>query len=335
MRALFSLFVVAVVVLLTIAAVATSGGRYFFGTILPYAAIAIFLVGMIYRVLHWARSPVPFKITTTCGQQRSLSWIKHDNLESPHNLWGVLGRMALEVLFFRSLFRNTKAELKDGPRLVYGDARWLWLGGLAFHWSFLIIFVRHFKFFVEPVPGWVSGIQELDGFFQIGLPIFYITDGILLAAITYLFFRRVVNPQLRYLSLAGDYFPLLLIGGLATSGVIMRHTSLRVDITDVKLLATGLISLDPVVPDSLGAVFFVHLTMLSVLLLYFPFSKLVHMAGVFFSPTRNMSNNNREQRHINPWNYPVKVHTYEEWEDEFRDVMKAADMPLEKDVETK
>lgn len=335
MRALFSLVVVAVVVLLTVLAVSTSGGRVFFGTILPFAAIAIFLVGMIYRVLHWARSPVPFKITTTCGQQQSLSWIKNNNLEAPRNFLGVLGRMALEVFFFRSLFRNTKAELKSGPRLVYGDARWLWLAGLAFHWSFLIVFIRHFKFFVEPVPGWISIMQELDGFFQIGLPIFYITDGILLAAITFLFLRRVFNPQLRYLSLAGDYFPLFLIGALAISGMIMRYTTLRVDITDVKLLATGIVTLNPVVPESLGAVFFVHLTMLSVLLLYFPFSKLVHMAGVFMSPTRNMANDNRVRRHINPWNYPVKTHSYEEWEDEFRDVMKAADMPLEKDVESK
>lgn len=335
MRALFSLIVVAVVVLLALAAGATSTGRFLLGTVLPYAAITIFLVGMIYRVLHWARSPVPFKITTTCGQQHSLSWIKNNNLESPRNFWGVVGRVALEVLFFRSLFRNTRAELKDGPRLVYGDARWLWLGGLAFHWSFLIVFIRHFKFFVEPVPGWVLGMQELDGFFQIGLPVFYTTSGILLAAITFLFLRRIVNPQLRYLSLAGDYFPLVLIAALAISGILMRHTSWRVDITDVKLLATGLVSLKPVVPDSMGALFFVHLTMLSVLLLYLPFSKLVHMAGVFLSPTRNMSNNNREQRHVNPWNYPVKVHTYEEWEDEFRDVMKAAEMPLEKDVETK
>jgi hypothetical protein len=37
------------------------------------------------------------------------------------------------------------------------------------------------------------------------------------------------------------------------------------------------------------------------------------------------------RRHINPWDYPVKVHTYEEWEDEFRPMMKAAGMPLEKE----
>jgi hypothetical protein len=54
------------------------------------------------------------------------------------------------------------------------------------------------------------------------------------------------------------------------------------------------------------------------------------MGGVFLSPTRNLANNNRMKRHINPWNYPVKVHTYEEWEDEFRDKLEAAGMPVEK-----
>ena len=49
------------------------------------------------------------------------------------------------------------------------------------------------------------------------------------------------------------------------------------------------------------------------------------------SPTRNLTNNNRIERYVNPWNPTVKLHTYEEWEDEFRDVMKAAGMPLDKE----
>jgi len=55
------------------------------------------------------------------------------------------------------------------------------------------------------------------------------------------------------------------------------------------------------------------------------------MAGVFMSPTRNLSNNSRMKRHINPWNYPVKVHTYEDYENEFREKMKKAGLPVEKE----
>jgi len=53
--------------------------------------------------------------------------------------------------------------------------------------------------------------------------------------------------------------------------------------------------------------------------------------GVFLSPTRNLSNNSRFVRHINPWNYPVKVHTYDEYEEEFRDKMIEAGLPVEKE----
>ena len=67
------------------------------------------------------------------------------------------------------------------------------------------------------------------------------------------------------------------------------------------------------------------------LLAYFPFSKLMHAPGVFFSPTRNLPANARAVRHVNPWNAPVKLHTYEEWEDENRDFMRAAELPLEKE----
>ena len=69
---------------------------------------------------------------------------------------------------------------------------------------------------------------------------------------------------------------------------------------------------------------------MSVLIAYFPFSKLSHMAGVFLSPTRNLAANNRAVRHVNPWDYPVKVHSYEEYEDELRDKMKTAGIPVER-----
>jgi nitrate reductase gamma subunit len=135
---------------------------------------------------------------------------------------------------------------------------------------------------------------------------------------------------MRYISLAADYFPLLLLLGVALSGVLMRYF-FKTDIAGVKELGMGLLSFSPVVPEGVGVIFYIHLFLVSVLFAYFPFSKLMHVAGVFLSPTRNLVNNNRMRRHINPWDYPVKVHTYEEWEDEFRDVMKAADMPLEKE----
>jgi hypothetical protein len=132
--------------------------------------MSVFLVGIIYRVIKWSTSPVPFHIPTIAGQQKSLPWIKDSKLESPHNTLGVIGRMAIEILFFRSLFRNTKMELKNGPKLVYGSSKYLWLGAIVFHWSMLIIVLRHLRLFMQPIPPFVIGLDGIDGFFQIGLP---------------------------------------------------------------------------------------------------------------------------------------------------------------------
>jgi nitrate reductase gamma subunit len=105
----------------------------------------------------------------------------------------------------------------------------------------------------------------------------------------------------------------------------------KVDIIGVKELAIGMLTLHPTIPEGVGLPFYIHLFLASILLAYFPFSKLMHAAGVLLSPTRNLKNNSRLRRHINPWDYPVKVHTYEEWEDEFREAMKEIGLPVERE----
>jgi hypothetical protein len=57
----------------------------------------------------------------------------------------------------------------------------------------------------------------------------------------------------------------------------------------------------------------------------------MHLGGVFLSPTRNLANNNRAVRHINPWNPDIKFHTYAEYEDEFRENMKKVGLPVDKE----
>jgi len=331
MKALVSLIAVLLLVLIAYAGVAAANLRFLFGVIIPYAAFLMFVGGMIVRVLKWGSSPVPFRIPTTCGQQKSLPWIKHSKLESPSGLLGVIGRMALEVLVFRSLFRNLKTQLGEDRQLAYGEAKWLWLAGLAFHWSFLFILFRHMRFFIENVPAAVKLAEGLDSFLQIGAPLLYMSDVVFLLAVTYLIIRRIGIPQMRYISLISDYFPIFLILGIAVSGVLMRYFY-KTDIVSVKVLAMGLVSLKPAVPaETIGAIFYIHLFLVSTLFAYFPMSKLVHLGGVFMSPTRNLANNSRMKRRVNPWNYPVHVHTYEEYENDFRAKMKDAGIPVEKE----
>lgn len=329
MKLLSALAAVAVLTAIGLAGGSSGGLQSLFGIWIPYLAVATFLAGIVGAVLRWGRSPVPFRIPATCGQQRALPWIKNDALECPHTTGAVLGRMFLEVFAFRTLFRNTRMKLVEG-NAVYGSTKWLWLGALAFHYAFFTILIRHLRFFLEPVPGIIGALDKADSFFQVGLPPLYQTDLVILAALGFLLLRRLLEPQVRYISFASDFFPLALIGAIATTGVLMRYF-VRVDVTAIKQLAMGLATFSPAVPQGVGSLFFAHLFLICVLLAYFPFSKLLHAPGVFLSPTRNLANTSREVRHVNPWNPKVKFHTYEEWEEEFHKALKSADFPLEKE----
>lgn len=310
------------------------GTQMLVGVILPTIAFLVLIVGIIRKVIDWAKSPVPFKIPTTCGQAKSLSFIKEDRFESPTSKSDVIVRMFLEIFLFRSLFRNTSAGIKsnNSPKLHYGPSLWLWLFGILFHYTFLTIVLRHLRLFTEPVLPGLAILEYLDGFVQIGAPVLYQSNIIFMAALVALFVRRLVMPQVRYISLGTDYFPLLLIFSIGATGMLMRHY-FRVDVTAIKGLTMGLVTLNWTNPGTIHPVFFIHVTLVSTLMLYFPFSKLMHAGGIFFSPTRNMANDSRATRHINPWNDPnIKPHSYAAYEDDFREFMVAADIPVEKEL---
>lgn len=331
MNAIASLVFVGLLLLIAYFGTGVANLDYLFGVVLPYLGFGIFVLGIIYRVIKWAKAPVPFRIPSTCGQQKSFPWIKHDKLENPFTAGQVLVRMFLEIVLFRSLFRNTKAEVTDSGYVAYGPEKVLWLAGIAFHYTMLVIILRHLRFFLEPIPAFVSYIQYMDGFFQIAIPTLYLSSLIFLTALFGLFLRRVLIPQVKYISLLSDYFPLFLLMGIGITGIWMRYFS-KVDIEAVKELTIGLASFNPGLPaHEIGTLFYLHLFLVTSLFIYFPFSKLMHLGGVFLSPTRNMANNNRAKRHINPWNYPVKTHTYDEYEDDFREKMKMAGVPVEKE----
>lgn len=313
------------------------GMPYLFGVALPYLAMLIFVGGFVYKVVDWAKSPVPFSIQTSCGQGKSLDFIKRDKLECPNTTSEVVARMALEIFTFRSLFRNTKSEIYDGPKITYESSKWLWLFALIFHYSFLVIVVRHLRLFLNPAPAWISWLEFGDGIFQFGAPTMYVTDALIVLGLAYLFGRRLWNRHVRYISLINDYFPLVLIFAIVVSGILMRYfLRTDIDIVNIKNLAVGLATFSPVIGTEIGGIFYIHLFLVCALLIYFPFSKLMHLGGVFLSPTRNMKNNSRAVRHINPWNDPeIKPHSYAGYEDEFREYMVEAGLPVEKELPPK
>ncbi|MFW6053063.1 MAG: sulfate reduction electron transfer complex DsrMKJOP subunit DsrM [Desulfosalsimonas sp.] len=328
---LYSLIAVVVLGLIAYAGVEAAGLDVLFGVIIPYLAFIIFLVGFANKIIDWSKSAVPFKIPTTMGQQKSLDWIKQNKLDSPYTTGQVVIRMLLEILLFRSLFKNTRTGFGAGRRITYKWVIWLWLFALLFHYSFLVVVIRHLRFFTEPVPFFVAFLEQIDGMLQILLPNMFLSGFALLAGALLLLVRRVFLPKMVYLSRPADYFPLFLIIGIAVTGLMMRYLS-KVDVVRIKELTMGLATLQPSIPEGgVSGLFYVHLFFVSILVAYIPFSKIMHMGGVFLSPTRNLANDSRARRHENPWNYPVKTHTYEEYEEDFRDKMKEAGIPVEKE----
>ncbi len=327
-KVVMPLFVIGVLCLIPYIGVQYAGLGYLFAVIIPCASLVVLIAGFAIRMVNWLIRPVPFRIPTTCGQEKSLDWIKQDKLESPYHFWEAIARVLGEVFLFRSLFRNTKAELYGGPKLAYGSTKWLWLAGMTFHWSLLIIVLRHSKFFFSTVPPIADFLDNADRFFDITLPAFYMTDALVLAAISFLVVRRLRDPKLRLISLPTDFFPLFLILAIALAGMSMRYVT-KINVLPVHDQILTLMDYSFILSGEIGVLFYVHLFLVCVLAVYFPFSKLMHAGGIFLSPTRNLCNNSRAKRYRNPWNPDIKFKSYTEYENDYRDKMKKAALPVE------
>jgi nitrate reductase gamma subunit len=114
-----------------------------------------------------------------------------------------------------------------------------------------------------------------------------------------LWVRRIFVERIRYISTPSDHLMLVLLLLIASSGLWMKFIS-HTDIIGVKSFFIGMLRFD-LQPLPADGVLYMHLLMVATLLLIFPFSKLLHAPGVFFSPSRNQADNPREKRHLAAW----------------------------------
>ena len=200
--------------------------------------------------------------------------LKIPTTPAPTTRSGVVVRMAEEVLLFRSLFRSNK---------------WIWLFGFAFHVALAVVLARHLRYFTEPV--WLP-VQLIQPFgIYAGLA--------MVGALAMLWLRRFAVSRVRYISAPSDHLWLLLLILIGASGLAMKFVA-HTDIVAVKAFFLGLLVFDwqPLPTDPL---LLLHLTLVLALMIAFPFSKLMHAPGVFFSPSRNQADDPRERRHLAPW----------------------------------
>ena len=200
--------------------------------------------------------------------------LKIPTTPAPTTTGGVVLRILRELVLFESLF---KANL------------WIWLFGWMFHVALALVLARHLRYFTEPVWFWVVWLQP-----------FGLYAGLAMAAgLAGLWARRFLVERIRYISTLSDHLMLALLLGIAISGLWMKFLS-HTDIVAVKAFALGLILFDwQPLPAHLGL--YLHLFLVAALIGIFPYSKLLHAPGLFFSPGRNQSDNTREQRHVTPW----------------------------------
>lgn len=193
---------------------------------------------------------------------------------APITRGGAALRVLGEAILFQSLFRANPG---------------LWIVAWAFHVALLLIILRHLRYFVEPLWAWVALIQ----------PFGIYAGWALIAGLVALWVRRLANPRVRQINAWSDHLMLALLLFIAATGLAMTFVE-PTDVVGVKAFFLGLIHLDwqPLPEDLLLQL---HLLGVAGLMLVFPFSKLLHGPALFFSPTRNQTDNPRERRHLAPW----------------------------------
>ncbi|MCB1763731.1 MAG: respiratory nitrate reductase subunit gamma [Gammaproteobacteria bacterium] len=226
----------------------------------------LFIVATLVLVIGLARKIIQYA--------RTPAPLKIPTTPAPVTQTGVVLRLFREVVFFESLFKSTK---------------WTWLFGWMFHLGLFLVLLRHLRYFTDPV--WLP-IQLIQPF---GVYAGYA----MVIGLIGLLVRRIFVDRVRYISAPSDFLWLLILIFIGFSGLMMKFV-VHTDVVMVKQFFIGLMGLNiGTLPVDFPLI--VHLFLVALLMLLFPFSKLLHLPGIFFSPTRNQVDNPREKRHIAPW----------------------------------
>jgi nitrate reductase gamma subunit len=234
-----------------------------------------FLTGLYAILFYFAAVVFVAGLVTKITQYaRTPAPLKIPTTPAPLTKGGVALRLAREVVFFESLFRGNK---------------WIWIFGWVFHFGLFLVTLRHLRYFIDPV--WVP-IQMIQPFGIYGGIAMVIGLGGLWA-------RRFLVDRVRYITGPSDHMVLALLILIGVSGLMMSFL-IHTDVVAVKHFFRGLMAFEfhPLPSDPL---LLVHLLLVAGLMIVFPYSKLLHAPGLFFSPTRNQVDDPREKRHIAPW----------------------------------
>lgn len=222
----------------------------FVGQVLPYMAAGVFLTGTGVRVVKWLRTPVPFHLTL---------------FPVPESTLGKVKSLAVEFFLCKSLYRHGKN---------------LWLLTWFFHLSLAMVLAGH-----------IFGIYFLRCQFSLvgfsvasSCTISRILGGsagiIMVATLGGMLCRRIFLPMVRKLSEPENFLLLLLLMAVAMSGILMYLPGYHVDLPSVRSYIGSLVRFSPI-PLPHNRLFVFHLALVSLFLVCFPFSRMLHSIGFF------------------------------------------------------
>jgi nitrate reductase gamma subunit len=235
------------------------------------STLTMIFAGMFYLAALLLVVGLAYKIY---DYSRTPAPLKIPTTPAPTTKKGVVYRMAKEVVVFESLFKSNK---------------WIWVFGWLFHFGMLLVLVRHLRYFVTPIPEWLAFVQPFGKY----------ASFMMVLGLGGLLARRFLVDRVRYISTPSDYLMLVLLLGIGLSGMMTTFV-VHTDIVALKEFFMGLMYFD-VQPVPGDPIILAHLTMVALLMMIFPISKLLHAPGVFFSPTRNQVDDPREHRHVAAW----------------------------------
>lgn len=235
------------------------------------SSLTIFFALLFYLATALLVSGLAYKIYI---YSRTPAPLKIPTMPAPTTTTGVVMRMGREVVLFESLFKSNK---------------WIWIFGWMFHFGLLLVLLRHLRYFTEPVWGWVVLIQPFGRYAAFAM----------IAGLLGLWARRFLVDRVRYISTPSDHLMLALLVGIGLTGVAMSFV-VHTNIVRLKEFMLGLMVFDwqPLPADP---ILLAHLSLVALLMIIFPISKLLHAPGIFFSPTRNQADNSRDARHVAAW----------------------------------
>ncbi len=234
------------------------------------------VLSLVYAALFYIASTifVVGLVVKIRGYTRTPAPLKIPTTPAPTTTSGVALRLTREVVFFESLFKASK---------------WTWLFGWLFHAALLLVLLRHARYFQQPVWSVIAFVQPFGMYAGFAM----------VAGLGGLWARRFLVDRVRYISTPSDHLHLALLIAIGLSGLGMRFVA-HTDIVEVKAFMLGLMRFD-IQPLPSDPLLLLHLTLVALLMIVFPISKLLHAPGLFFSPTRNQADTSREQRHVTAW----------------------------------